>query len=68
VGVEAESLELDVLQVYLDLGVDGLIEAAVVKVVRVKVGGSEHVVVDLERKCADATLFDARSGDEAKER
>lgn len=42
-GGEAEALELDVLQVDLDLGVDEFIcRAAVVEVVRVEVRGSKH--------------------------
>jgi hypothetical protein len=44
-GGEAEALELDVLQVDLDLGVDEFIcRAAVVEVVRVEVRGSKHPV------------------------
>jgi hypothetical protein len=45
-GGEAEALELDVLQVDLDLGVDEFIcgAAVVVEVVRVEVRGSKHPV------------------------
>jgi len=45
-GGEAEALELDVLQIDLDLGVDEFIRraAVVVEVVRVEVRGSKHPV------------------------